>query len=289
MKQRAIYFASRLMVVALAVCVSLSFAACGDDDEPSVDELLSDKTSTVRFELPATYVNYLLYDYAGSHLLNCYVICSSKKNYELELRQGKHHFIWIDCMSYPDREDLFDPIAKTFNVIEPENIYRYAEYDYEVTDYVKESHKPNFYPLYATVEIYVTDFSSDLKQPDEPVYFVSQQKEINVGKIVGFPVVTSFSLHGGKYEATDHFNGTVTAFYGVYSKKVRVYCGTRILCPEDGINGIQLHAEVESATGETIPTTPLPPISLRRGYTTILKGPLFSGSTADWKVTMEAN
>ena len=278
------------MVVALAVCVSLSFVACGDDGEPSVDELLSDKTSTVKFELPAGNAGFLLYDYAGSHFLNCYEINTYKKNYELELRQGKHHFIWIHYMSYPDHKDLFDPITKTFNVIEPENIFSYAEYDYEVTDYVKESHKPNFNPLSASVEIYVTDFSSDLKKPDSPVIFLSEETEIRVGKIVGLPVVSSFSLHGGKYEATGHFDGVVNAFYSINDhKRVKVYCKTRILCPEDGINGIQLHAEVESATGELIPTTPLPPISLRRGYTTTLVGPLFSGSAADWKITMKEN
>ena len=60
-----------------------------------------------------------------------------------------------------------------------------------------------------------------------------------------------------------------------------------ILCPINGLDNIQLTAEVYDKDGNPISTTTLPKFNLRRGYTTILRGPLFSGSTSDWTVTMK--
>ena len=59
------------------------------------------------------------------------------------------------------------------------------------------------------------------------------------------------------------------------------------LCPLNGLDNIQLIAETYDKDGNSIPATILPLFSLRRGYTTILCGPLFSGTTSDWSVTME--
>lgn len=60
-----------------------------------------------------------------------------------------------------------------------------------------------------------------------------------------------------------------------------------ILCPPNGFDNVETSTLVFDKDKKTIQTVKLPKFSLHPGYTTILEGPLFSGSTSDWAVTME--
>ena len=86
--------ARRLIKMTLACLMAVCLAACGGDDEPTVDELLSDKTTPVTFELPQG--DYYMFDYSGSRYVGSDTIHVDRScKFEAELRQGKHHIIWI--------------------------------------------------------------------------------------------------------------------------------------------------------------------------------------------------
>ena len=66
MKAKELFSTNGLAALVLACLAIHGVTACSsDEDEPSVEELLSDKTTPVTFELKAGY--YHLFDFAGSH------------------------------------------------------------------------------------------------------------------------------------------------------------------------------------------------------------------------------
>lgn len=291
MKTKELFSTNNLTILVLACLAILGLTACSGDDEPSIDELLSDKTTPVTFEIGRSG-DFLLFDYAGSNFVDSHTIhqryfnSSSPKTTELNLRQGKHHFIWLKTSEDAAEGTTFNPANKTISTPYPENM-NYAEYDYEVTDYIAPAHKPNFMPLTTGIKIIVTDYSEEVEKPARPVLVWHEAKTIKIGEMNGFPLVTYLSLHGGDYKITDNKTGSIYTTYNVYSTEVTVtYSGT-ILCPEEGIDNIQLQADVKGADGSPVYTTTLPKFSVKRGYTTVLRGPLFSGSTSDWTVTLE--
>lgn len=292
MKTKAFHLTNYLVVLAFAVLTSISFTACSDDDKPSIDELLSDKTTPVTFEIGRSG-DFLLFDYAGSNYVGSHIIhqyyynSSSPKTTELNLRQGRHHLIWLRVSEDAAKDTTFDPANKTISTPNPESM-SYAEYDYEVTDYIAPAHKPNFMPLTTGIKIIVTDHSEEVEKPANPVLVWHESTTIRIGEMKGFPFVTYLSLHGGDYKITDNKAGRIDATYYVknYTEVTVAYYET-ILCPEDGIDSIQLQADVKGADGSPVYTTTLPKFSVKRGYTTVLRGPLFSGNTSDWTVTME--
>lgn len=308
MKTRIFLSASRLAIMTLASVFVLGFTACSsDDDEPSVDELLSDKTTPVTFELKAGY--YHLFDYAG----NRYVGSDTIEEYhgrpadiyrtEVDLRQGKHHLIWftgLDGFSFDNNINTrFIPDTKVIESDNGQNIM-YAECDVNVTEYLLPAQKLTFQPVTAQIKIEIGD-SSPLAEADLKGLPLWQGKTISIGKIVGIPSVISTGLYDNNYTKTDNTLEVPITAYSIYVKgetigtmttynkvtEVSVKQPIRILCPKDGLNDIQLAAEVTGNDGNPVPTSDFPKISLRRGYTTVLRGLLFDTSGLYWEVTME--
>lgn len=108
-----------------------------------------------------------------------------------------------------------------------------------------------------------------------------------IGQITGFPVVSTVSLTDSYYKLQDGEYTMDIICSETQHSDTTIVKTLRMLCPLNGLDNIQLEADVKDAQGNRITTTQLPKFSVRRGKATILKGPLFSGSTADWTITME--
>lgn len=296
MKTKELFSTNCLAIQVFASFVFLGFTACGSDDEPYIDEILSDKTTTVTVELSDG--EFQLFDYAGSNYVmsdtfRLYYHGTSKMSVDVELRQGKHHLIWFETSHDDDCYLEFDPKTKTVELFGDDGWPSYAEYDYEVTEYLTPAHKPVFSPLGGGVKFEVTDCSERIEVPLESRYPRSS-KTITIGKLKGYPIASEVSLHGNGYKTSGSidFDIDATSRYDyAYQKVTEVTIGTygaARLLPEDGIDNIQLTAEVFDKDGKPISTTQLPRFSVKRGHVTTLRGPLFSGITADWEVTMES-
>lgn len=310
--------ASRLIVMTLACLMAVCLAACGgDDNEPTVDEFLSDKTTPVTFELPQG--DYYMFDYSGSRYVGSDTIHVDRScKFEAELRQGKHHIIWIslgneDKQFYlqlnwvdnsMDGSPVFDTLTRKILHAGNNRSLGYGMTDIEVSPYLLPIQKVEFEKITACLKIEATD-----KLPYEP-YFDGNysfkalpgfRKELyyeayffGIGMFTDFYLVT-LSTDNGSYiidsESRDIIVGTGAFYFNESPKCYYDYDAqspiVMTLCPKDGLNDIQLVAEIKEQSGKAVPTTMLPKFSLRRGYTTRLSGPLFSGSTADWTVTME--
>lgn len=281
----------------------LAFPACSSDSgAEDIDELLSEATTTVVFDIGRSGEFYF-YDYAGSQLVGSQIIThynfgsSSPSTTSLELRQGKHHFVWLEYDIEDNDVMYFDPDTRIFKGPRPTFI-KCAEYDYEVKPTQQPAHTPEFRTLNATIKVEITDYSPDAEAPLTG-YRVGESNTIRIGKMRGYPLVTSFALHGSECTFEPTGEGVISATstlvkrtYGINTfyesqTSVSVFYRTAILCPEDGIDDICLTAEVTASDGTAIPTVALPRCSVRRGCVTTLRGPLFSGSTSDWKVTVE--
>ena len=309
--------ASRLIVMTLACLMAVCLAACGgDDDEPTVDELLSEETTPIDFQLADyyRYDKYYLFDYAGSRYIGSDTISSNKCS--KELRQGKHHLLWIKGIEDDVVRDWrrygneyyggigvhYNPSEKTIiNFSGYDSDYdkvMYAELDMEVTPYLVPTRKVELANYVSgSIQVEITDMSDDVEQPrdmtsDEGYNYSSMYKYSRplVGTINGYPVIQEVSLTGDKYirNEEDNSSNIILQYYGdgiggreFYIKRLSTFC------PKSGLHDIQLTATVVDKNGNSLPTTSLPRCSMQRGYTTVLRGPLFSGSTADWVVTME--
>lgn len=299
MKTKAICFASRLLTMAFAVCVSLSFAACGDDDEPSVDEILSDKTTPVTFKLEKK--KYFLFDYAGSHYVGSDTLNLTKSKTadktEIELRQGQHHLLWFSgLLGNYYREDvggiMLDPATQT--VKSNANTYgrfiiNYAECDVNVPEYLLPIQKLEWHMLNTDIVINITDhnLAADKVEKENGEY-------VSIGTIDGLPNVSSLSIHGDSYTLSDEPMPIYLASHyykgsGKYNDVFSIDISYRytILCPESGLHNVQLTPNILDTNGNRIVTTTMPSFSMRRDYVTVLTGPLFSGSTSDWTVEYE--
>lgn len=147
----------------------------------------------------------------------------------------------------------------------------YCEKDLEVTPYLLPVQKIEYKHITCELNIEVTDNARWLTSQTEPK-----------GRITGIPSVASVSLVGNEYRLND-VKFPVDSIRRYESKYPRRF----MLCPSDGLDNIQPIAEIIDKNGNAIPTTSIPKFSLRRGYTTTIRGPLLSGSSSDWTVTME--
>ena len=322
MKTRTFTLASRLASLALAITI-FSFASCSKDkdDEPSVDEILSEETTPVTFEFSqklSSRERYIMFDYAGNRFLSSDSTMYSQ--HTIDMRQGKHHILWFNNLNaeqpnplfgyIPDEELYtkgvhFDPNTKTCTVYNKDgkvDYFSYYEKDIEIYPYLLPTQKVNF-NKYITcgISIKVTDKSNHLTQPTESNSNSYHLACEYIGKIEGIPFVKSVSLTENTYHQqkegikesiytylpADYYRGDKIIKEGYEFHIGDWYGGSYYLCPLNGIDNIQLVAEIHDKEGNPIPTTPLPKISLRRGCTTVLTGPLFSGSTSDWTVTMK--
>ena len=299
----AIRMTTFMLMCMCAVCLT----SCGGDDDLSIDEILSQETTPIDFQL-AEYNNwydkYFLFDYAGSSYVGSDTVSSYKCT--INLRQGKHRLLWMKGI---DKEPKYgknysyglhyDPQEKTVtNYGGSRYLVQYAEVELEVTPYLMpvQQIRPSNY-IDGAIELKITDMSEELEQPrdrsgDEDYDPVSQYRYTRpvVGTVSGFPNVSKVSLTGNDYtrEAVDGSSDILLQYKYDQTDKREFYGGSYVvLCPKSGIDNILLTVDMKDKNGKHIPTTALPRCSVQRGYATVLRGPLFSGSTSDWTVTME--
>ena len=273
--------ASRLIVMTLACLMAVCLTACGgDDDEPTVDELLSEETTPIDFVLQdfGYHDKYFLFDYAGGRYVGSDTI--TKSECKLNLRQGKHHLIWMKAQ-YGGNVG-FNPENKMFatydNSVGKTAIdVAYSEMDMEITPYLMPVKAvvcdKHFTVIASQLVIEVSDMD---RWDDLHIKPIDEYAEL---KVVGFPTVKSISWYGNGYEIEDRYDGIYT---NIYDDTIEL----STICPTSGLDNIQVNVELWNTNGNKIPTTKLPTFSMRRKFTTVLRGPLFSGNTRDWTVEM---
>lgn len=278
MKIKDLFSASQLVVLVLACIFTLGFAACGGDDEPSVDELLSEETTPITFDL--TKGTHFLFDYAGSNLVGADTIdiqYSSKESRNVDLRQGKHRLLWMRGLS-----------GSSVNGIKDNS--QGIDYDLKTGMVVSNSANPVFYPApqYCIKNIEVTPYLMPTQNLEyqylcaELHIFITSDTPIDDGDDIilhGFPCVKSIGLDDNRYTTKES-----VALYVGYNKAPGEYSimfDKYTLCPKDGLDNIEL-----SLYKAGVKIVSLPRISLQRGHVTGIIGPL-SGNPGDYTVTMQ--
>lgn len=288
MKTKPFFFVNRPALLAMACIFTLGFAACGgDDDEPSVDELLSEETTPVEFEYKDFYdyyqSAYCMFDYTSNRLVGSDTITSSR--YTHNLRNGKHQLLWIDRLSKKDNPKgvHFNPQNKTVTSL---NEYgwapgglAYSIMDLEVSQYLAPYLSAPLQvkcsePVTCRLEIQPTDLSYAYIE-----YY---------GKFTGLRSVRSVSLtsEGFEYSDTEYYMDFAVGYGPEPGVTANSTSSAQMLCPLEGLDDIHLTAEMQDRNGNPVKTSALPSFSLCRGKTTVLTGPLFSGEIKDWKVEM---
>ena len=278
------------------------------------DEQLSDATTPITFkfgESPYTTTGFVLFDYTAS---GQYVGTDTIHSHtaKLDLRQGRHRLLWVKLLGSNDSynpwwqqngypkflfDTHFDPETKTFTNYDEDGTplfdIRYSDTQLDVTPYLMPAQEIKMNKqVSASVTVRATDVSQNLmlNVTKEPAY--GSFGMAKVGSMTGLPLVRTVGLDDNTCEprgetidadAIAYVSGTKGAY--VVDSISGSAC---ILCPLNGIDNIQLQVHLKDAGGNPITTTPLPPCSVRRGQRTILSGPLFTGTTADWKITMES-
>lgn len=266
----------------------LGLISCSNGEE-NIDDVLSKETTYVKFELGNNY-NYYFFDYTeGGTFVGSDTIENTHAT--INLRQGKHQLIWIKGLygfDSPNEDSLlytpgihYIPKNKTLAFI-PYKINRDTAIEYnkaarnevyywkknlEVSSYLLPTQKVDFLPLTCSIKIELTD----------GIRFFDISYTGN-GMITNIPIITGVGLEDNRYSINAETACETIDISGVH------ICS---LCPLDGLKDIQLTCEIKDGNGLPYPTTLLPKFSIRRGYTTKLSGPLFSGSTSDWTVEMK--
>lgn len=282
----------RCLLALLSVCCVLGFVSCSNGEE-DIDDVLSKETTPVTFELGSG--NHILFDYTangtyvGSDTIN---LIAPNTTATIKLRQGKHQIIWITkrmvrpnssnngAYSYYGEIDglNFSPSEKTIQIdyLEGYDIQYWQEH-IEVS-LLQSVQKAKYAPAACALHIDITDFPPSIEQQSEWL------KEIGE---VFLPCVSEVGLADKRYKLKPELCIKNVYYYpammGTHKCRPIDYYG---LCPLDGLNDIQPTCKATDDSGQAVLTTQLPKISLRRGYVTNLSGPIFSGSTADWKVEM---
>ena len=322
MKTRTPFTVNRLTLLTLTCMFTLAFTACvGDDDsEPTIDELLSEETTPIEFKFGTIQDRcnqYILFDYAGNHYVGTDTIDVAYKC-TLALRRGKHQLLWIygldnnDCLNrrWNNTGDMYyagvhyNPDEKSFSVYDEyadvTNV-KYSEKEIEITPYLMTPQQIRFADyISASIQIFITDIPNGTAMP-EWVESAHGWDRVKIGVVSNIPSVRTVALKNNDYilqkEATRDLYLQVDtehrwsdqpdeSFRDAGLEINELYYAT--LCPLNGLDNIYLNLEVWDMNGYSLSTTPLPRFNLRRGQTTILRGPLFSGSTSDWMITMES-
>lgn len=295
-----------------------------DVPQPQVDEPepeLSEQTTPVKFE--TGYGNRYMFDYGGGKYLGSDTL-SKGWGTSLDLRQGKHHLVWFKDLSdyggysgltYNFEDDYeqvywggvhYDPVKRVVKLYDYDDLtaeyltypketvisrVKYAEMELLVYPTLLPTQKVNFTHLTCGISITATDMTSGLAKPElNPNPSSGTYTEPVVGEVT-IPYIYSLSLKDNSIEKDERVS-TIRTYAQNWDPQTLVYenvgimvGGAVMLCPPEGVQNIQLKAKVFNANGKYIPTTPLPAISVKRGYTTVLEGPLFSGTQSDWKVS----
>ena len=296
MNTKAFFSVGRMALMAITCIFSLSFASCGgDDDELPVDELISEETTPITFNLMKKG-RHILFDYAGSRLVGADTIdvdYPDQKLQTIDLRQGKHRLLWMRGLLFSEGIDdevvfIASPYydVKSGTVKCQDNDYRlqlnyplpqYCIKEMEVTPYLMPEQKVEYQLLCAQIHLSLScDFSID----DDVSMSVS-----------GIPFVKEVGIENNRYTLgevdKEVIHSTTFQGSGVQGRYNLALFSKDILCPKNGLNNVQLRYEV-TRNGTTVYSASLPPISLQRGYKTTLRGPLVGGQTGDFNVEMYA-
>lgn len=309
MKLNIIQFAKVAKCTALLLLAGAAWS-CSSNDE--VEEMLSKETTPVTFLVDAM-TTPIFFDYTeGWRYIGSDTVKSTSSKTSvttLNLHQGKHNIIAVKGVS--TSEDVqatcihFNPDAKTFSL---QTIYKsykdlYGEdYPYdedmyyesanrndafywhrqlEVSPYLLPEQQPDFQPVTATLRVTVTDYNNKDIMPGQIFQWS--------GFITDIPVVEEVGIENNKFyklRKKPHQWNVGLSRQGEYGMYPSTYQHIT-LCPLEGLHDITLSCTMTDEHGQAVPTTPLPAFSLRRGYTTVLRGPLFSGSAYDWTVEMQ--
>ena len=209
--------ASRLTVMTLACLMAVCLAACGgDDDEPTVDELLSTATTQVEFRLPNDRHTYTMYDCAGSHLVGTYTTAGGEKC-TLSLRQGKHHIVWF--MDFDNESVKYEPEDNALTALSEDgmasSVY-YQENDLDVSPYAMEMQHVSCYKE-ATCRLVVTlaDVTENLALPDG--------NDKIIGRVTGLPLVRTVSLSDSKYKTDGNVKLNIYSSYKIAPENHAVF------------------------------------------------------------------
>ena len=286
----------RLLTLCI-ICCALGFIACSGGEE-DIDDVLSKETTPVTFELGKNW-SHILFDYTdGGTYVGSDTIHYSKNAQEVvELRQGKHQLLWIKGLyaapydenyrffstgvHFLRESNTFFAHMRTTNEIGSEQI----EYDYlrypvfywkkslEVSPYLLPVQKPDYVAVTGTIAIYFTD------EYEPVIKYNATLSNIPIVSKVGMEDKRSELMGEGVCDFTLHY---LDLDYTYRAPDINIVS----LCPLNGLNNIQLVTSAKGNNDDPLSTTQPPMFSLKRGYTTKLIGPLFSGSTSDWKVEM---
>ena len=309
MKKKAFSFASRMSVIVLACMFVTVLVSCESDtpeiftdgtpeEEGSIDDVLSIDITPMSFSTEEREAFYL-FDYTpGGQFVGMERVIPKWNNGEelvvnVDLRRGKHKLLWITGICNLESGGVDWWSGKKHGVhYEPENKelvwyddevqfsrdLTYCEMNIEVTDHKQPAKPLTFLPATCNLDILSTDLSSSIDLPKEEEYW-EKIGTININKRI-----KTMSLTGKGYTLSEEgVPGSAFVVYKGYVSAVNPI----MLCPFGGLNDVQVTCEIKNKQGQIIPTTPLPVISLRRGYDTSIEGPLFSGRTSDWKVAIE--
>ena len=293
-----------LVALVLSLATTISFSACGDDNddyqEPT-NVILSEETTPITFDLPKGKT--FLFDYAGNNLIMSDTFEVQPKysgEKTLDMRQGKHILMWLTGLDTGYEEKIYDSKGAWqynyqvhFNTKDMtvscdltkrglERDIQYCQKDMEILQYLMPVQQLSFSTLTCILNIIVTDSS--------PLVNKKNSTDCCVGYMYGFPNVRSVGVTTPLCKRDDDFSVSILHYehHDKYTQIVSVMNDEMFICPLNGIDNIQLKAVINGDDGENVPTTKLPKFSLKRGYKTTLKGPLFSGSTSDWEVIMES-
>lgn len=291
MKAKRFLFASRFAAVVFAIAFSIGFAACSNDDEQDIDDILSEDTTPITFDLTKRGTHFL-FDYAGSNLVGSDTIdveYNFQKSQTIDLRQGKHRLLWLRGLSKSQTilEERFyacpyyDTKNRTVKILDndywlPLNypLPQYTARELEVTPYLMPEQKVEYQQLCARIYI---RFTCNFPIEDEVSLSVS-----------GIPFVREVGVEDGRYTLGDVNEGVyATTFQGVNDRYNLALFSKNILCPKGGIDNVKLHYEV-TRNGVVIHSASLPTISLQRGYETTISGPLVNGQQSDFTIEMKA-
>ena len=291
--------ASRLILLTLACLFTFGLAACGEDDElaivePTVDELLSEETTPVTFNL-GSKGNFFLFDYAGSRLVGSDTIEVTEnyqKSYTKDLRQGKHRIIWfreLSTISEVKDGDWFfvaspryDPEKRTVSCFDWDAVLlshsplpQYCIKEIAVAPYLLPEQKLNYQPLCAEIHIRLScNIPIGSPRPELVSHDIPFVKEVGIEDnrcILGKSEDQFFGYNG-----SSSFGVKITSY-------TSATLSVDVLCPNDGLDNISFSYEVKDGNNSTV--IELPKVSIRRGFVTEITGTL-GQSTNEYAVSM---
>lgn len=290
-------------VVALA-CAAI-FVSCSGNDE--FEDMLSKGTTPVTFRVePQT--SSIFFDYTeGWHYIGSDTVRNTKSvsiQQSINLHQGRHNVVMVKGVNtdaVPSVTSIhFNPDKRTF--------YLHSEHDgvglYEgsgtpdlgvamsdayywhqmldVSPHILPEQQPEYTPVTATLQIIITDLNNRDIAPGQDILWSGSIKNIPVVEEVGIENDKSYTFRKQSHQF--YVGLSRHGEFGIYPIITYQHI---TLCPLEGLNTVNLPCVVTDEHGQIVPTTPIPVFSMRRGYTTILRGPLFSGTASDWMVEMK--